>query len=290
MLVFDVHTHIFPDAIAARTVDKLGEKAGISPFYDGTRKGLQASMATAGIDGALNCPIATRPDQVDSIIDWAARNNYWPILSLGSIHPDSPEPDRALTRLKKAGLPGIKLHPEYQQFTLDDPRMSRIWQACRDLDLLIMLHAGADIAFSPPFRTDPVAIVRLIEQYPGLKLIAAHFGSWRMWEQVAQVMAGASVWIDTSFTMGLLDDQQLITLIRRHGAERVLFGTDTPWRSQKQDLQHFYSLELSEKEKRMILWQNAECLLNLSLTEDKSATDEQPSPAITETFAAGAPK
>ncbi len=263
MPVFDVHTHVFPDAIAARTVAKLGAVAKIEPAYDGSRDGLLRSMAAAGIDGALNCPIATRPDQVESIVAWAAANHRWPVLSLASIHPDSPRPESILRKIKEAGLPGIKLHPEYQEFTLDDPRMKPIWQACRDHDLLIMLHAGADVAFSPPFRSAPAAIVALIETYPGLKLIAAHGGSWNMWEEVMRTMAGAPVFIDTSFTLGLLDDERFLALVRKHGPARVLFGTDAPWRRQARDLQHFIRLPLSESEQKLVLWENAARLLAL---------------------------
>ncbi len=261
MSVFDIHTHIFPDPIARRTVDKLGRIAKIKPSYDGTRQGLQESMAEAGINGALNCPIATKPEQVESILRWASQTSRWPILNLASIHPNSANPEEILQNVAKAGLAGIKLHPEYQEFTLDDPRMIPIWRTCRDLDLLIMLHAGADIAFSPPFRTSPATIAELLEKYPGIKLIAAHFGSWNMWDEVMNTIAGSTALIDTSFTMGLLDDEKFVELARRHGVDKVLFGTDTPWRSQKSDLQHFLSLPLTEEEKQMILWDNAARLL-----------------------------
>lgn len=263
MLVFDFHTHIFPESVADRAVKKLSEASGIEPFYDGTREGLLRSMAEGGIDRALNCPIATSPEQVFSIIKWASKINHRPIYSLASIHPDSSRPDLILSQIKEAGLSGIKLHPEYQHFSLDDSRLEPIWEICCDAGLLIVLHAGADFACSPPYRTDPKAISSLIERYPDLKLVAAHLGSWQMWENVSTFLAGTPVYIDTSFTLGLLSDEKIMEIIQKHGERKVLFGTDAPWRSQKNDIELFHGLPLSDIEKRRIMWDNALELLEL---------------------------
>ena len=150
MPIFDAHVHIFPDKIAEQTVVELGKKADIPFHYNGTRDGLLKSMQTAGIQGALNCPIATTPAQVDSINRWSASQNQWPIVSLGTIHPDTPHPENVLEKITAMGLPGIKLHPEYQQFHLLDTRMKPIWAACEQLHLPVVLHCGADLGFSPP--------------------------------------------------------------------------------------------------------------------------------------------
>ncbi len=262
MPIFDIHTHIFPDSIAERTVEKVAAASGITPSYNGTRCGLLESMAAAGIDAALNCPIATDPKQVDSIISWASKNNQWPVFSLGSVHPDTENPEIALREVKAAGLAGIKLHPEYQEFTLEDPRLVPIWELCQEMRLLIMLHAGADVAFSPPYRSAPRAILDLLNKYPGLRLIAAHGGSWNMWDEVIDVLAGAPVWIDTSFVFGLMEDEKFMRLLSQHGDDKVLFGTDAPWRSQVEDARHFDQLPLTPEQRRAVLWDNAATLLD----------------------------
>ena len=261
MKIFDIHTHVFPDAIAARTVEMLGEKAKIDPVYDGSRAGLIEQMRVAGIKAALNCPIATRPEQVSSINRWAAENNASPVYSLGSVHPETEDKAGVLAKVLESGLPGIKLHPEYQEFDLLDPRMTPVWTLCEREGLMIMLHAGADIAFEAPYRSDPVRIRQLMDAYPDLKLVAAHFGSWRMWDAVAEELCGTPVYLDTSFTLGIIDDAMFVDIIRRHGAERVVFGTDTPWRSQAEDVEHFSRLPLSKDERRLILWENARGLV-----------------------------
>ncbi len=263
MRIFDIHTHVFPDAIAARTVEMLGEKAGIEPVYDGARAGLIQQMRSAGIKAALNCPIATRPEQVSSINRWAAENNTAPVYSLGTVHPETEDKAGVLASVEANGLPGIKLHPEYQQFDLLDERMAPVWTLCEREGLMIMLHAGADIAFEPPYRSDPARIRQLIERYPELKLVAAHFGSWRMWEEVAEELCGTPVYLDTSFTLGIIEDEMFVDIIRRHGADRVVFGTDTPWRSQAEDVEHFLRLPLTKQERRLILSENAQRLVGI---------------------------
>ena len=255
--VFDSHVHTFPDPVAARALQYLSAKSGIKPCADGTRQGLLASMANAGITGALNCPIATRPDQVRSINDWAVRQNAWPVLSFGSIHPDYPEPETELRRVKELGLGGIKLHPEYQEFQPDDPRLARTWAACQELGLSVYLHAGEDIGYPPPCKAPPHLLRQLLAAYPRLRVAAAHFGGWRLWHEVDRELIGHHLYLDVCFVLGFLPDDQLVDMIRRHGVERVLFASDSPWRDQAADLQTFTALPLTPDEQRRILWDNA---------------------------------
>ena len=257
MKAFDMHVHIFPDKIARQTVAALGEDGNVKPTYDGSRAGLLQSMASAGIDGALNCPIATRPDQVESINRWAAAQNVWPVLSLGTVHPDCRDMPRVLQGVRESGLSGIKLHPEYQAFTLDDPRVQSVWRHCVEFDLAIVLHCGEDIAFDPPYHSAPDTIRACIERHPGLKLVATHFGSWMMWDEVETELIGKPVYLDVSFAFEYVADERLVRLSRQHGIEWVLFGTDAPWREQKADLAYFHSLPFTDAEKEQILWHNS---------------------------------
>mgnify|MGYP006290303831 CR=1 FL=1 len=263
MKIFDAHVHIFPDRIGPAATAALGRESGITPTYDGTRSGLLASMRTAGISGALNCPIATKAEQVESINSWAVARHGWPVLSLGTVHPDHTGNRTELQRIAAKGLPGIKLHPEYQQFNLEDARLEPVWQLCSELGLVVMMHCGADIAFEPPFHSTPATIAKLLERFPQLLLIAAHFGSWNMWQDVEKNLIGKAVYFDMSFAFGLLEDAKLVELSRTHGISRILFGTDAPWRNQANDLQYFFQLGFSETEQHAILWDNAARLFDL---------------------------
>jgi predicted TIM-barrel fold metal-dependent hydrolase len=262
-LAFDAHTHIFPDAIGPRVVAQLAATLPLPTSYNGTRDGLLRKLAEAGIAGSLNAPVATRADQVDAINIWAAEQNRWPILSLGAMHPDYPDIPTELRRVKDRGLPGIKLHPEYQGFAPDEPRLDIIWRTCRELGLIILLHAGNDWQFPPPCRANPAAIARVVRAWPGLTLIAAHFGGFEQWEAVAHELVGLPLYLDTSFAVGFLPDDQFVRLVRQHSSARVLFGSDAPWQDPPATLAAFRRLPFTPPEQHAILWANAARLFHL---------------------------
>jgi predicted TIM-barrel fold metal-dependent hydrolase len=272
MPIFDSHVHIFPDAIAARVVAELGAKAGITAPGDGPRTGLLEQLRRAGIDGALNCPIATRPEQVAGINAKAVAGNRWPLLSLGTVHPDTPDPEQVLEALRAGGVAGIKLHPEYQAFDLDEPRLAATWRACERLGLVVVMHAGEDIGFEPPCHASPAAIRALLSTYPRLKLVAAHFGGWRQWDEVRRHLLGAPVWFDLAFTFGYLPDAEVVEMIRRHGVERVLFGSDAPWSDPALGLAALRRLPFTPAERDAILWDNAAALFGLKPPGDQLGT------------------
>ena len=261
--VFDSHVHVFPDAIAARVTAQLGADGGVTPVYDGSRAGLEACMRRSGVTGALNCPIATRPEQTRSINDWAAANNRWPMPCLGTVHPDLPDAADEVRRVHALGLHGLKLHPEYQAFNPEEARLEPIWAVCEELGFPVVIHAGADIAFVPPFRSSPAGFRRLLGRYPRLRLVAAHFGGWRMWEEVDRELAGMPLWLDLAFVFGEIPDERLTALIRRHGVDRILFGSDAPWRDPAADLAALRRLPLKAHERERILWRNAADLFRI---------------------------
>lgn len=276
MPIFDCHTHVFPDAIAQAAVTAIGKAANLVPDYDGTRAGLIARLHDAGYDAALNCPVATRPEQVRSINDWAAGANEWPMLCMGSIHPDFPQPAAELERLHSLGLLGVKLHPEYQRFTLDDPRMEPVWDTCAGLGLPILVHAGEDVGLPAPYRTTPRAFAELVARVPGLTVIAAHLGGYRQWDEVEACLAGTPVYLDTAYSLGDLPDEQFVRIVRAHGVHRVLYGTDAPWQNQRAYLDRFTALPFTDRERRWMLWDNAAELFGLQLP---GASEPEPEPA-----------
>jgi predicted TIM-barrel fold metal-dependent hydrolase len=278
MPVFDSHVHIFPDAIALPAVTAMGRAAGIEPDYDGTRASLVKRLGDAGCDGAMNCPVATAPKQVRSINDWCAAINEWPVLSLGSVHPDFPNPVAELERIHSLGLYGIKLHPEYQSFTPDDPRLDAIWESCVGLGLPVVIHAGEDIGFEPPYHSDPARLAKLVERVPGLTLIAAHLGGYRNWDEVETCLAGTPVYLDLSFALGELPDDQVMRIIRRHGSHRILYGTDAPWQNPCDYLRRFAALPLGPRDRRWIQWDNAAELFGLAPPESAAPPEEEKEP------------
>jgi hypothetical protein len=256
-LVFDCHVHLYPDALAPKAVGSLAQRFGNPPAFDGTVAGLTADLARSGICGALNLPVATRPDQVASINVWAAAINRGPVRSLATIHPDTPDIPATLASIQAAGFRGIKLHPEYQTFALDDPRVQPIWSGCAERGLLVFLHAGGERVFSPPFYTTPRTLAALLAAYPRLTVVAAHLGGFQMWDEAEAELIGRPIYLDLSHTLFWMPDEQIVRMVRRHGTSRILFGTDAPWQSPRAVLRAFLTLPFTACQQRQILWDNA---------------------------------
>ena len=284
-MIVDIHTHAFPDKIAARTVDKLQGASHTHPFTDGTVGALRTSMAEAGIDYSVVLPVATNAHQVphvnDSSIAMNERSAETGVLSFGCMHPDFDSWKTELARLAEAGVKGIKLHPVYQEVNFNDPRFLRILDRCAELGLIVLIHAGQDVGFpGAPDYVSPQRIASAVRQTDGTTLICAHMGGWRQWDDVERLLPETGVYIDTSFALGsmvsngdgyyktaddlkLLSGEQFVRLIRAFGMEKVLFGTDSPWGAQDDEIQKFKAFPLSDAEQNSILGQNASHLLRL---------------------------
>ena len=261
--VFDFHVHLYPDQLAPKAVSHLSQCFGNPPAFDGTVAGAKRKLTETGLCFALNLPVATKPEQVESINAWAAANNAAPVFSLATVHPNMPALPAALAAVKTAGFKGIKLHPEYQVFTLDDPRMEPIWRSCVDLDLFVFLHAGGERVFQPPYHSSPTAILNLMKRHPRLRLVAAHLGGFNMWDESERTLIGQNLVLDLSHTLFWMPDDQIVRMVKRHGADRIVFGTDGPWQDCGAVLQAFLKLPFSESEQKKILWENALRLLEL---------------------------
>lgn len=283
-MIIDFHTHTFPEKIAASTLVKLQSMSHTRPFTDATEAGLSASMAQAGIDYSLVLPVATAARQVCHINDASARLNEEGrargLLSLGCMHPDFDGWKEELSRVVSLGLKGIKLHPVYQNVDFDDIRYLRILDRCGELGLLVLTHAGLDVGFPGKVNCSPDMILRAVEQVGPVTLVLAHMGGWRNWDQVEQLLPQTSVLLDTSYSLGsmtplvdgyygpadlhLLDGTAFLRMVRTFGAQRILFGTDSPWDGQKESLDLLRSLPLTPQEQEAILGGNAQRLLGLA--------------------------
>ena len=282
-MIVDLHTHVFPDKIAASTVKKLELLSHTRSFSDGSAAGLKASMTRAGVDASLVLPVATNPHQVPHVNDSSARmNDLGPetgIYSLGCIHPDFDGYREELSRIASLGLKGVKLHPEYQGMDFDDPRYLRILDRCGELGLIVISHAGLDVGFPGKDNCSPAMVLRAIRQVGPVKLVLAHMGGWRQWDQVEELLWETQVSIDTSYALGsiaalddgfytqeqlpLMPEEQFMRMVRKFGAHRVLFGTDSPWDDQEAALKRLRALPLEPQELEAILGGNAKKLLNL---------------------------
>ena len=263
--VLDVHAHAFPDDVAARAVAKLEAACPIRTVAEATVSSLLRSMDAAGVTRSVVCAIATKPDQAEGILSWCDAIRSDRVVPFPSVHPATPYVERWIERIVAEGFRGIKLHAMYQEFVVDDPSMDRIYAAAEDLGLAIEFHAGRDFGFPPDDdRASPARMVHLAERYGGLRMICSHMGGWRMWDESESRLIGkADVYVETSFSLDELGADRAMDMIRRHGVDRVLFGTDWPWARQDESIDQLSRLPLDDVERERILWGNATELLGL---------------------------
>lgn len=266
--IIDMHTHIFPDALAARTMEKLmpiadGAKPVVMPTYDNTMR----YMKNHAISAFAALSIATKPTQCTTINNYAANIKSGYVLSFGTIHPDFPEPIKEIERVKQLGLHGIKLHPDYQNIIPDDECMFPLYEKMRELNLPVVFHAGWDPVSPDLTRCTPKRLRNVLDRVPGLKVIGAHMGGMKMSNDVMKYLVGQNIYFDTSMSFKYLTPERLLELIQKHGTDKILFGSDCPWGALDKQIELLKSIGLSVDELDMIFHKNAEKLLGLIVDE-----------------------
>ena len=254
--VIDFHVNAFTDGLAASVVSQLSERGGVCPTYNGTVSGLQQSLRQSGITSAVIQHIATKPGQVRAINQWCRElKDQYGFYSFGALHPDMSAEELAqqIAFLKSQGIRGVKLHPEYQDFYPDEDRMEALYYQLETSGLALMMHAGVDLCFAGEPKASPARIMQINQAFPKLKLIAAHLGGFRMWDEVERCLIGRPVWLDTAYCADECPGPRLLELVRAHGVKRVLFGSDAPWGNQAAHREYlrqagFTAAELSEIE------------------------------------------
>ncbi len=259
--IVDFHAHAFPDALAARAVGQLEHGGGVKAFLDGRVSSLLASMDGAGIGTSVICSIATKPEQFEPIMKWSKQIASPRIVPFPSIHPRSPDPVGQARQVAEAGFAGIKLHPYYQDFNIDDEALFPLYRALDELGLILVCHTGFDFAFPRERKADPVRVLRVVERVPSLKLVTSHMGAWDDWDEVGKYLIGKPITMDISLSLDLLGRERAREMLLSHPADRVLFGTDSPWGSQPETVQALRALELGEEREQRLLGKNARGLL-----------------------------
>ena len=280
MVITDFHTHTFPDAIAQRAIAGMQANSHAAAFNSGTQDGLLASMDAAGIGRSVVLPVATNPLKISSMNDkLLSQEKSQRVVNFGAMHPQAENWKEELNRLASAGVPGIKLHPQYQDTDITDIRYLRILDHAAGLGLLTVTHAGDEIAYPGMVRCSPEMVRTVFDQLGNIPLVLAHMGGWKNWQRVAENLAHTGCYLDTAISLGsivpiddhyapadlpLLSGDDFVSLVRAFGSHRVLFGTDSPWADQAEEIRKLTSLPLTQAELENILSRNAARLLNLA--------------------------
>ena len=244
----------------------MEKRSGIPATTDGTFKGLLHSMEQSGVDLSVILPVVTKPSQFDGINAFAKSINdqsKGEVLSFGGIHPESEKFRAELGKIKELGLPGIKLHPDYQGVMIDDKRYMDIIRYADELGLIILVHAGIDIGLPHPVHCPPVKMKRVIDEIKPKKLILAHMGGWKQWEEVYELLAGEDVYFDTAFTFEYIDSDMFKKLMNKHGSDKILYATDSPWSDAKKTVETLKRYIGDERAAEDILSHNAINLLKI---------------------------
>ncbi len=282
-MLIDFHTHLFPAHLSAGIVEQLSRFGHVAYFTDASEPQLAASMKKNGIGLSVNLPVMTRPDQVVSVNDSLLRNREaWlsdGILSFGGMHPDYADYRAEFRRLKEAGVKGVKFHPAYQRTVVSDLRYERMAGALSELGMICIFHCGQDVGYPERDYASVKDLLKLIADVQPEKLVLAHMGGWENWDEVGRSLAGAPCWLDTAYSMGpvnhrkgeealvpydtTLDAEHFVRLARKHGTDRVLFATDSPWADQGAYVKFLRECGLTEEEQERIGGANAAELLGL---------------------------
>ena len=263
-MLIDFHTHCFPDAIASKAVLKLSyASGGLNPHTNGTLCDLKRAMKDNDVDISVVLSIATNEKQQKNVNDFAARlNSLDGIIAFGSVYPRADDALEELERICALGLRGVKLHPDYQHFSVDDEKMRPIYKKISDLGLITVFHAGFDYGFPPPYGATPQKMAKALNWFDA-PVVAAHWGGLSCGDDVLAHLAGRDIYFDISFGYGTMPKFYAEKILEKHGTDRILFGTDTPWHSADMEMRLLNTLNLCENDLDKIKYKNAKNLLNI---------------------------
>jgi len=258
--IIDIHAHIFPEKIASKAVRAIGDYYGVPMEGEGTVEDLLKKGSAIGVSKYVVHSSATDVHQVAAINDYIlqVQKSSDLFIGFGTLHPDLSDPLKEVERIISLGLHGIKLHPEFQHFVIDSEEMMPVYEAIEGR-LPLLIHMGDENTDS----SSPKRLARVLDKFPGMVVIAAHFGGYRAWDEAFRYLVGRDIFMDTSSSLRFLEPSEALNIIRKHGVSKILFGSDYPMWTHKDEFERFLKLDLNENERALILHGNAEKLLSL---------------------------
>ncbi len=263
-MIIDAHAHIFPDKIAQKAVD------GIGGFYDMLKMRFDGKLSSlleigekAGMDKYIVQSVATVPAQVVSINTFIAdcvAEHPDKLIGFATIHPDFEDVSGELDRAMALGLKGIKIHPDFQRFCIDDEKAIPIYEYAVEHKLPILIHTG-DFRYE---WSKPSKMAKVLDKYPDLIAIGAHFGGWSEWDDAMNVLTGyKNFYVDTSSSLYSMTPDEARKAIDAFGIDKVFFGTDYPMWNPVDEMELFNKIPLTDDEKELILYKNVERVVGL---------------------------
>ena len=255
--IIDSHCHIYPDKIADKAVEAIGQFYNLDMYYDGRYSTLVDFGSKIGVKHYVIFSVATTPSQIHSINTYIAdtvKQSEGLMTGLGALHPDSEDIEVDISEIISLGLKGVKMHPDFQRFNIDDKKCYNIYEMCQQYKLPVLLHTGdSRYDYSNPKRMKAV-----LEDFPELTVIGAHFGGWSCWKEAAETLSRyKNFYVDCSSSFDWLTPDESRKIVRDYGADHVLFATDFPMWNHETEFRRFMEMNLSDEENRLILYKNA---------------------------------
>lgn len=260
-MLIDTHTHLYPEKISSKVVELLREHYCLPVPYQGTISEYQHIIHQHHVDAAIFFTAATCPAQVRSANRWAKLNTNKEMIGFGTLHPDDQNADAEIKWLKEAGIKGIKFHPDFQHFFIDDDNALKLYQKLAK-DFIVIFHVGDDNAPHKVHYSSPQRLRKVLDLLPGLKVIAAHMGGYQMWQDSLKYLCGKNLFFDTSSCAGILPDDTFQLIIKEHGYNKILLGSDYPFSEPHIECLKLAKLGLKNQEYEAIIGGNAEKLLH----------------------------
>ncbi len=259
----DFHAHAFPDKLAGRAIAALSQSSGYLPESDGTFADTYKKMKENGTDRFVLLNIAQTPAQTHNANSFVIEHASEDVLAFAALHPFAEDAFYELDRAVDAGLKGVKFHPEYQDYDIDDKAAYPLYEACLNKGLAILFHAGYDVAYPDSRRGYPDKASRLVKDFPGAKLVLAHLGNCLDSAEALEWLCGLDCYMDLAICYKTMPWDQIRAVIKAHSADKILFGTDFPWGSIADTVSMVEQLGLTAEEKEKIYHINAEKLLDI---------------------------
>lgn len=261
-MIIDVHTHAYPEKVAARAKEHLEQNFKMRLVDEPTVSALVRHMDANGVDISVLCAVAIRPEQVRGINEWAFSQRQARIKVFAALHPDYPDWPDELERIRRAA-DGIKFQPEFQGFFVDEERLFPLYERIASFNLPVLFHCGKELSGSGLVRGSPERIARVHRAFPKLTIVGAHFGGYLMWDEVRKHLLGTDIYLETSDFLTYLSTKETVDLIKGHRPDRLMFGTDFPLVDQGKDIAALKALNLPAELEEGIFSGNAARLLGI---------------------------
>lgn len=260
--IIDAHTHVYPDNIAEKASQAISDFYGVRVYAAGRADKLLAEGAEVNVSKYVICSCATAMHQVRHINDFIIKETQCcdKFVGLMTLHPDMEDTEirDEIDRCIACGLKGIKLHPDFQRFYLDEDKAKKIYDAASGR-LPILFHTGDKrYEYSSPYRLAKVA-----REYPELTVVGAHFGGYSEWEKISCYKGLKNVYLDTSSSLAFIGKAEAKRFIDYFGAEWFLFGSDFPMWNIPDEVKMLASIDISDEDKTAIFAGNAMRVFNL---------------------------